>query len=120
MLDYTPRDAARPASVITITFDRPVVGTPDHTAEWRDPSTVRIIPLEPLIPGTRYDIIVDTAFTAIDGSALAAPEHIAVAVRGRELYAARFLPDVAVRAAADRLSAVLGTAANMTEVTERA
>jgi hypothetical protein len=26
VLDYTPRDAARPASVVTITFDRPVRG----------------------------------------------------------------------------------------------
>ena len=43
----------------------------------------------------------------------------AVATRGRELYLSRFRPDVAVRAAADRLSAVLTSAANTTETTER-
>ncbi len=101
VLDHMPRDVARPTDVITITFDRPVAGTPDHIvdpsrivklspelrvrAEWRDPSTVRLVPLEPLTPGDRYDITVDTAFTAIDGSRLAAPERFAMVVRGPAL-----------------------------------
>lgn len=43
----------------------------------------------------------------------------AIAARGRELYVSRFRPDVAVRAAVDRLSAVLASAANTIETTER-
>ena len=101
VLDHMPHKAASPTSVITVTFDRPVAGTLEHTVdpsrvvhltpelrvrvEWRDPSTVRIVPLEPLLPGLHYDVTVDTGFAAIDGSRLAAPEHIRIDVRGPAL-----------------------------------
>ncbi len=101
VLNHMPRDVARPTEVITITFDRPVVGTLEHAVdpsrivhiapdvqmrvEWRDPSTIRIIPLELLTPGNHYDITIDTGFGAFDGSRLAAPEHFALSVRGAAL-----------------------------------
>ena len=101
VLDHSPRDVARPTDVITITFDRPVTGSLEHTVdaakvvrldpkvnarfEWRDPSTIRIVPLEPLAPGARYDITVDTTFGAFDGTHLAAPARFMIAVRGPSL-----------------------------------
>jgi alpha-2-macroglobulin len=101
ILTYAPRDIARPTDVITVTFDRSVTGMVEHSVdpsgivrieptikmriEWRDPSTIRIVPLEPLFPGRRYAITIDTGFTAIDGSRLAAPARLAIAVRGPAL-----------------------------------
>ncbi len=101
VLDHLPREVARPGDVITITFDRPVAGSLEHMVEpsrivrvepavrarmeWRDPSTIRIVPLEPLQPGRRYTFTVDTAFAAFDGSRLAAPERFTLGVRGPQL-----------------------------------
>jgi uncharacterized protein YfaS (alpha-2-macroglobulin family) len=103
VLEHMPREATKPVDIITITFDRPVVGTLEHAVdpsrfvrispevemriEWRDPSTIRIVPLEPLIPGNRYNVTVDTGFGAFDGSRLAAPEHFTLLVRGAALEA---------------------------------
>ena len=85
---HAPVDTARSGDVITISFDRPVVGsldrTPDATRivrvepsipaqiQWRDPATLRIIPNEPLTPGGRYRVTVSNEFTAIDGGRLEA------------------------------------------------
>ncbi|MDP1892004.1 MAG: alpha-2-macroglobulin family protein, partial [Gemmatimonadaceae bacterium] len=98
VLDHLPREVARPGDIITITFDRPVAGSLEHMVEpsrivridpavharmeWRDPSTIRVVPLEPLEPGRRYTFTVDTAFSAFDGSRLAAPERFTLGVRG--------------------------------------
>ncbi|MFN9577750.1 MAG: alpha-2-macroglobulin family protein [Gemmatimonadota bacterium] len=95
---YAPRGVVRPTGAMTITFDRPVVGTLEHTfdpsrfvriqpavrilVEWRDPSTIRVLPVDGLSPGTRYTIVVDTGFEAMDGSRLAAPHRIRLRVRG--------------------------------------
>ena len=101
VLQQMPRDIARPTDVITITFDRPVAGTLEHTIdlsrfvriepavrariEWRDPSTIRIVPLDPLEPAHRYRITIGTGFDALDGSRLAAPERFTLVVRGPAL-----------------------------------
>lgn len=101
VLDHLPREVARPGDVITITFDRPVAGSLEHMVEpsrivridpdvrarmeWRDPSTIRIVPLEPLEPGRRYTVTVDTTFASFDGSRLAAPERFTLGVRGPRL-----------------------------------
>ena len=93
VLTWLPRDLARPTDIITITFDRPVAGSIEHVVdpshlvriepairmrvEWRDPSTIRVLPLEPLLPGHRYDVTVDTGFSSFDGSKLRAPHHFA-------------------------------------------
>ena len=79
---HAPVDTARSGDVITISFDRPVVGslerTPDPsrvvridpsldaTIQWRAPTTLRIIPSQPLAPARRYRFRISNEFTAID------------------------------------------------------
>ncbi|MHB8839998.1 MAG: hypothetical protein ACYC7F_13730, partial [Gemmatimonadaceae bacterium] len=98
VLDWLPREVARPSDVVTITFDRPVAGSLEHVVdaaqvvritpalrariEWRDPSTIRVVPREPLQPGVRYEFVVDADFTAFDGSRLAVPARFTLSVRG--------------------------------------
>jgi hypothetical protein len=88
VLRALPDGPANPASVVTIIFDRPVAGmlesTPDPARavhiepaldariEWRDPSTIRIVPRQPLAPGSRFTISVDTTLTGFGGARLAA------------------------------------------------
>ena len=95
---HAPVDTARSGDVITISFDRPVVGsldrTPDPTRivrvepsipariQWRDPTTLRIIPNQPLTPGGRYHVTVSNEFTAIDGGRLEAPYEFTLRTRG--------------------------------------
>src|SRR6187402_3138297 len=89
VLRHAPADTARPGDVVTISFDRPVAGslerTPDPSrlvriepaldarSQWRDPTTLRIVPREPLTPGRRYRITVANDFAAMDGGRLDAP-----------------------------------------------
>ncbi len=83
-----PEGDLRPSSSITISFSRPLAGTLERLRdpstivrlvpalsarmEWRDPGTLRIIPDEPLQPGTRLSLHIDS-LTAPDGARLAAP-----------------------------------------------
>ncbi len=110
-LGHRPLSDARPSDVITITFDRPVVRMlegsvdparfvrvePDVHArvEWRDASTIRVIPGEPLQPGRRYTVVVDSGLTASDGGRLAVTERIVISVRGPEFATSepRVLPN---------------------------
>ena len=95
---HAPVDTARSGDVITVSFDRPVVGSLDRTPDparivrvdppipaqiqWRDPTTLRIIPSQPLTPGGRYRVIVGNEFTAIDGGRLEAPYEFTLLTRG--------------------------------------
>src|SRR5262245_56840118 len=113
----TPLSEASPAAVITVTFDRPVIGSLDRnidpttvlevvpsiagTVEWRDPVTIRLRPARPLVPGTSYRLTVKPDFTALDGSRLAEPYRFGFRVTGPTLLAGfpigpgnqpRFLP----------------------------
>ncbi len=117
VIRVTPADDANPASVITVTFDRPVAGSLDKsvdprsvltiepslagTWDWRDPVTVRFRPADPLPAGLALNVTVRANFTAMDGSALAEPYRWSVRVRGPQVLAglpagpglvARFLP----------------------------
>jgi len=98
---HAPVDTARSGDVITISFDRPVVGSLDRTPDparilrvepplaaqmqWRDPATLRIIPNRPLAPGSRYRFTLSNTFTAIDGGRLEAPYEFTLIARGPRL-----------------------------------
>ena len=117
VIRVTPDADANPASVITVTFDRPVAGSLDKsvdprsvltiepalagTWDWRDPVTVRFRPAQPLPAGLALNVTVQPGFTAMDGSALAEPYRWAIRVSGPQVLAglpagpglvARFLP----------------------------
>ena len=102
VLSTTPRDSARANSEIVITFDRPIAATVERLIdparvfaieprvegrlEWRDNTTLRFVPAQPLAPGARYRITVSNSFTAADGSRLARPhEHLIRIVNARLL-----------------------------------
>lgn len=98
VLRHTPNDGATTGAYVTITFDRPVAGALDRSVDasklfriepavpgsvvWRDPVTIRFLPEEPLAPGTRFRVTIDNAFTALDGSRLAAPFRFTFRVSG--------------------------------------
>src|SRR4026208_89662 len=98
VIRVTPDADANPASVITVTFDRPVAGSleqsvdprsgltttpaPAGTWDWRDPVTVRFRPADPLPAGLALNVTVRANFTAMDGSALAEPYRWSLRVRG--------------------------------------
>lgn len=83
-----PDKDLRPSSSITVTFSRPMAGTLERLrdpstivrfvpalsarVEWRDPGTLRIIPNEPLPPGTSFSLHIDS-LTAPDGARLESP-----------------------------------------------
>lgn len=91
-----PAGELRPASVITVTFNRPLAGTLERLRdpatvvrlvpmiaarfEWRDPATIRVIPVEPLPPGSSLSITIDT-LTSADGVRLTTPWSHAFTVR---------------------------------------
>jgi uncharacterized protein YfaS (alpha-2-macroglobulin family) len=109
VLRHTPGDTATPGNVITVTFDRPVAGQLGATVdparifhlspaipgrvEWRDPVTIRFIPDQPLTPGTRIAVTLDTTFRAFDGSRLAKRWAFAFRVPGPRLLARSFGDD---------------------------
>src|SRR5262245_6372274 len=77
----TPQGDAEPATIVTVTFDRPVAGSLDRTVDpkgvlqfepaipgtfdWRDPVTVRFRPSAPLTPGLEVRVTVPTTFQAM-------------------------------------------------------
>jgi uncharacterized protein YfaS (alpha-2-macroglobulin family) len=101
-----PTDSATPTSVVTVTFDRPIVGTfdkrlaPDRVlrfspelagvAVWRDPVTIRFTPKTSLPPGARYVVTVDTVVRGLDGTRLVAPYTFEFRVNGPRLLARSF------------------------------
>ncbi|MFN2567597.1 MAG: alpha-2-macroglobulin family protein [Gemmatimonadaceae bacterium] len=103
VLRRTPHDRVTPGAYVTVTFDRPVAGALDRsvdaakifriepmvagTVAWRDPITIRFLPLEPLAPGREFTVTVDTGFRAIDGSRLAARYKFTFRVPGPALLA---------------------------------
>lgn len=106
VLRHTPADSASSASTVTVMFDRPVAAGLDSTVRaaslfriephvtgsvsWRDPVTIRFVPSEPLTPGTRYTVTIDTAVRAVDGSRLPSPRRFEFRVRGPSLLARSF------------------------------
>ena len=98
VLRVTPADSASATTVISVTFDRPVAGSLDATAdakriftiapavagrvEWRDPITLRFTPAAPLSPATEYTVTVSNDFAAMDGSRLEAPYRFMFRVHG--------------------------------------
>lgn len=81
---YTPSDSGAPNSIIAITFDRPVAAVVEQRAdarevmalapevpgvfEWRDATTIRFLPHEPIKPGTSISVSLDTAAIASGGT----------------------------------------------------
>src|SRR5678810_425537 len=79
VIRVTPDADANPASIITVTFDRPVAGSLDKsvdprsvltiepsltgTWDWRDPVTVRFRPADPLPAGLALNVTVRPGFT---------------------------------------------------------
>ena len=100
---HAPVDTARSGDAITISFDRPVVGSLDRTPDpativrieppidariqWRDPVTLRVLPRDPLTPARRYRVTVSDAFVAIDGGRLEAPYTFTLVTRGPAILA---------------------------------
>ncbi|MEO7997330.1 MAG: hypothetical protein ABI852_07790 [Gemmatimonadaceae bacterium] len=80
---YTPSDSGAPNSIIAITFDRPVAVVREQSVdpkdvmtiapevpgvfEWRDATTIRFLPHEPIKPGTTMSVLIDTAAIASGG-----------------------------------------------------
>ncbi len=97
----SPSGEASLTSSIQIVFDRPVAGSLDRTvdaasilsiepkvtgkAEWRDPVTLRFLPVGPLKPGQSYTVTVANNFEAMDGSRLEQPYSYSFAVTGPKL-----------------------------------
>lgn len=98
VLYVSPATAIAPTDPFTVTFDRPVTGSlggvidpatvarlePPRPArmDWRDPTTLRIVPQDPWTMGQVVTLVIDTTLVSMDGSRLAAPERILIRVRG--------------------------------------
>src|SRR5687768_2630300 len=98
VIRVAPTGDADPATIVTVTFDRPVAGSLDRsvdpktvlvidpalpgTFDWRDPVTVRFRPATPLPPSLTVRVTVSTEFQAMDGSSLAEPYQFSFRVRG--------------------------------------
>lgn len=103
VIRVAPTGDADPATIVTVTFDRPVAGSLDRTVDprsvltidpvlpgtfdWRDPVTVRFRPATPLPPSTEVRVTVTTGFQAMDGSSLAEPHQFTFRVRGPRVLA---------------------------------
>jgi hypothetical protein len=97
----TPPGDASPLAQITVSFDRPVIGSMESSVdartimriepavparvEWRDPVTIRLVPAAPLVPGQQYTITVANNFRALDGSRLTAPFQFSFRTQGPTL-----------------------------------
>lgn len=80
---YTPSDSGVPSSIIDVTFDRSVSGSPERSLDasrvmsiapavpgefkWRDSYTLRFVPDAPYKPGTAVTVLLDTAAIASGG-----------------------------------------------------
>lgn len=103
VVQVTPASAITPTEPVTITFDRPVVGSlgrvidPGLVAslqpalpvrfEWRDPSTLRLVPMQPWTVGQVVTLVIDTTLVALDGSRLTMPARIPIRVKGPAMRA---------------------------------
>jgi hypothetical protein len=85
ILRVTPSDTTMTSSLVTVTFNHPVImaiaRSPIEPArvmslepnvagtfEWSDASTLRFIPAEPFVPGTKLVVTLDTAAIASSGA----------------------------------------------------
>ena len=96
-----PGGDASPMAQISVSFDRPVVGSLERSSdartilkiepavpgriEWRDPVSIRLVPAAPLTPGTRYTVTVANNFRALDGTQLAQPYTFSFRAQGPTL-----------------------------------
>ena len=103
VIRVSPTGDADPATIVTVTFDRPVAGSLDRsvdprtavtiepslpgTLEWRDPVTIRFRPAAPIAPSTTVRVRVGTGFQAMDGSSLAEPYEFSFRVHGPRVLA---------------------------------
>ncbi|HEX6315556.1 MAG TPA: hypothetical protein VFZ73_11880, partial [Gemmatimonadaceae bacterium] len=103
ILHVNPASAILPTEAVTVTFDRPVTGTlgmandPERVAslqppapvrfDWRDPSTLRLVPLRPWTAGQVVTLVIDTTLVALDGSRLTTPARIPIRVKGPAMRA---------------------------------
>ena len=106
VLRHTPGDTAKPSNLVTVTFDRPVASALDRTISaerlfriepaiagsvaWRDPVTIRFVPAEPMTPGARFTVTIDTAVRGLDGSKLEQPYRFSFHIPGPRLLARSF------------------------------
>src|SRR5688572_13684451 len=76
VLHVTPASSITPTEPVTVTFDRPVVGSFGRVIDaervaslqpampvrfdWRDPSTLRLVPQRPWTPGQVVTLTIDT------------------------------------------------------------
>ncbi|HTI64147.1 MAG TPA: alpha-2-macroglobulin family protein [Gemmatimonadaceae bacterium] len=106
VLWHSPADTAAPSGIVTVMFDRPIARALDSIVSaarvfrispaiagavaWRDPVTIRFIPREPLTPGVRYTVTIDTVLRAADGARLDAPYSFEFRVKGARLMARSF------------------------------
>jgi hypothetical protein len=104
VLHVSPASAILPTEPVTVTFDRPVVGSlgrvvdPERVAslqpalpvrfDWRDPSTLRLVPMQPWPTGQVVTLVIDTTLVALDGSRLTTPARIPIRVKGPAMRAA--------------------------------
>jgi len=133
VIRVAPTGDADPATIVTVTFDRPVAGSLDRsvdprtvlvidpvlpgTFDWRDPVTVRFRPAVPLPPSLPVRVTVTTAFQAMDGSSLAESYQFTFRVRGpRVLSGLPVGPDQSARflEPGTRFRLVLSTEADST------
>ncbi len=103
VLHVTPASSITPTEPVTVTFDRPVVGSFGRVIDaervaslqpampvrfdWRDPSTLRLVPLRPWTPGQVVTLTIDTTLVALDGSRLTTPVRIPIRVTGPAMRA---------------------------------
>jgi hypothetical protein len=103
VLHVTPASAILPTEPVTVTFDRPVVGPLGHVVdvnrvaslqpqvpvrfEWRDPTTLRLVPVQPWKAGQVVTLVIDTTLVALDGSRLTSAARIPIRVKGPALRA---------------------------------
>jgi hypothetical protein len=50
--------------------------------DWRDPSTLRLVPMQPWRTGQVVTLVIDTTLVALDGSRLTTPARIPIRVKG--------------------------------------
>jgi uncharacterized protein YfaS (alpha-2-macroglobulin family) len=103
VLRFSPSGDAAPTAAISVTFDRPVAGSLDHSVDprrifriqpsvegaldWRDPVTLRFRPTAPLPANAAYTVTIEDRFEAMDGSRLERPFAFSFRVRGPRVLA---------------------------------
>lgn len=95
---FAPSDSSTPSSIIAVTFDRAVWAPPerdivpeqvmtitpnvDGVFQWRDASTIRFIPHDPIKPGSTFSVALDTAAIVSGGARRGVPVQLPVRFAG--------------------------------------